>query len=362
MSNQNNYFYNKGERRFSKIEKTASSFYYQRLRNIFPLFFALLFLSFNSCSNPTPSSKIKENKTTAHEVKIPDFDADSAYSFVKKQLDFGPRVPMTKAHNDCALWLENKLKNFNGSVTVQTFKSRIYDGRILDGKNIVASFNPQANNRIFLSSHWDSRPFADHDADAANKKKPIPGANDGASGTGILIEIARQLSQNSPSTGIDIILFDLEDFGPPEDKPTSEGADSWGLGSQYWAKNPHVSGYTASYGILLDMVGASDARFPMEAFSMYYAPDVVKKVWGVAKSLGYGQYFVYDNSGYITDDHYFINQLAQIPTIDIIHLDPNSINGTFYDFWHTTHDDLSQIDKATLKVVGQTILAVIYRE
>ena len=306
--------------------------------------------------------KIKENKTTLREVKVPDFNADSAYSFVKKQLDFGPRVPMTKAHDDCALWLETKIKSYNANITIQNFKSRIYDGRILDGKNIIASFNQQAKNRVFLSSHWDSRPFADHDANPANKNKPVPAANDGASGTGILLEIARQLSLSNPNIGIDIILFDLEDFGPPEDDQTSAGADSWGLGAQYWAKNPHTFGYSARYGILLDMVGAPDARFPMEAFSMYYAPDVVKKVWDVAKSFGYDEYFVYENGGYITDDHTFINQLAQIPTIDIIHLDVNSVNGTFYDYWHTTQDDLTQIDPATLKVVGQTVLAVIYRE
>ncbi len=348
---------------FSGSVKALKSHYHQGFERLFVMIFGIVFMLISSCGEQAPrSSKQKDNKTTNLEVKVPDFNADSAYNFIKKQLAFGPRVPMTTAHDECAIWLESTLKRFAPEVKVQEFKSRIYDGRVMDGKNIIASFNPQAKNRVFLSSHWDSRPFADHDPDQANKNKAIAGANDGASGTGVLIEIARLLSWQSPNIGIDIILFDLEDFGPPEDKQTNQGADTWGLGSQYWAKNPHTFGYTAHYGILLDMVGAPNARFPMEAFSMYYAPDVVKKVWDIAKSLGYNDYFVFENGGYITDDHYFINQLAQIPTIDIIHLDANSVNGTFYDYWHTTKDDLTQIDPATLQVVGQTVLAVIYRE
>jgi hypothetical protein len=363
MLNQNVHTCLGGLMRFSKIETVKTFAYFERLQGIFPAIIAIFLLMVTSCNNSAPpSSKIKENKTTVPQVKVPDFNADSAYYFVKGQLDFGPRVPMTKAHDDCALWLENSLKRFTPNVIVQDFKARIYDGRIIEGKNIIAAFNPQSKNRVFLCSHWDSRPFADHDPDPSNKNKPIAGANDGASGTGVLLEIARQLSKQNPNIGIDIILFDLEDFGPPEDKQTNQGADTWGLGSQYWSKNPHIFGYTARYGILLDMVGAPDAKFPMEAFSMYYAPDVVKKVWDVAKGLGYDDYFVYEKGGYITDDHYFINQLAQIPTIDIIHLNPNSANGTFYDHWHTIQDDLSQIDRETLKVVGQTVLTVIYQE
>jgi len=347
----------------SKFKMAMKSDFHQGLRGVFAMVAGIVFLLMASCGESTaPSSKLKESKTPVSEVKIPEFNADSAYGFVKKQLDFGPRVPMTANHDECALWLENTLKRFTSTVIVQDFKARIYDGRILDGKNIIASFNPQSKNRVFLSAHWDSRPFADHDPDPANKNKPIAGANDGASGTGVLLEIARQMSRQSPNIGVDIILFDLEDFGPPEDKQTNQGADTWGLGSQYWSKNPHVFGYAARYGILLDMVGAPDAKFPMEAFSMYYAPDVVKKVWDVAKGLGYNDYFVYENGGYITDDHYFINLLAQIPTIDIIHLNANSVNGTFYDHWHTTRDDLSQIDPTTLKVVGQTVMTVIFME
>lgn len=327
------------------------------------LFFALAAFII-SCGNSKPkttrTSKAKETKAPA--VKAPDFNADSAYNFVAKQLSFGPRVPGTEAHKACALWMEQTLARFADEVNVQSFKSRVYDNRIFEGKNIIASFKPNFQNRIFLASHWDSRPFADHDPDSENHHTPIDGANDGASGSGVLMEIARQLSMQSPSIGIDIIFFDLEDYGPPQDTQTNESTDTWGLGSQYWAKNPHTYGYSAKYGILLDMVGATNATFPLEGFSMYYAPDITQRVWEIARKEGFGDYFIFEEGGYITDDHYFINKLAQIPTLNIIHLDPTSINGTFYDHWHTVNDNLDQIDRATLKAVGQTVLAVIFKE
>ncbi len=296
------------------------------------------------------------------EVKVPEFNADSAFYFVKKQTDFGPRVPGTEAHAECAAWLVATLKRFTPEVTVQDFKARVYDNRIFEGQNIIASFKPEFQRRIFLSSHWDSRPYADHDPDPSKHNTPIDGANDGASGTGVLLEIARQMSMQLPNVGVDIVLFDLEDYGPPQDKQAGQNAENWGLGSQYWAKNPHTFHYSANYGILLDMVGAADAQFPREGYSVYYASDVVDKVWSIARSLGYGDYFTDKTGGYITDDHYFVNTLADIPTIDIIHMDESSSNGSFYEYWHTVNDNIQHIDPSTLKVVGQTLLTVIYKE
>jgi len=323
-----------------------------------------VFLS--SCGGNNPASKSTKRQAASQKkvirVNVPEFNADSAYYYTKVQTELGPRVPQTEAHEKCAAWLTNTLKRFTPYVTVQDFKARIYDNRIFDGENIIASFNPDYQKRIFLSSHWDSRPFADHDPDPANHHTPIDGANDGAATVGILLEIARQLSMQQPPIGVDIVLFDLEDYGPPQDSQTSASSDTWGLGSQYWAKNPHKIGYSANYGILLDMTGAADAIFPKEGYSVYYAPDVVEKVWNTARSLGYGDYFVNETGGYITDDHYFVNKLADIPTIDIIHLDNTSPNGSFYKYWHTVNDKLEFIDPATLKVVGKTLLTVIYNE
>lgn len=200
------------------------------------------------------------------------------------------------------------------------------------------------------------------DPDEANHNTPIDGANDGASGVGALLEIARVLSSNTPPIGVDIILFDLEDYGPPQGAQSRDGGDYWGLGSQYWSKNPHVYNYKAKYGILLDMVGDTDARFLMEGFSLYYAPHIVKKVWENAEKMGYGDYFVKEKGGYITDDHYYINEIAGIPTIDIIHLVPDSRNGSFVDYWHTIGDTLGNIDPQTLKVVGEVVLQTVFEE
>jgi len=338
-------------------------------RNIFlKIFSALLVLMLavviSSCGgNGSKSTQQKTTqKKTSNATKIPNFNADSAYYFVEMQTSFGPRVPETDAHAECAAWLVSTLKRFIPEVKVQGFKARIYDTRVLEGKNIIASFRPDFQKRIFLSAHWDSRPFADHDPDPSKHNTSIDGANDGASGTGVLLEIARQLSLQNPKIGVDIILFDLEDYGPPQDNQSNQSTDTWGLGSQYWAKNPHTFGYSANYGILLDMVGATDAVFPKEGFSMYYAPDIVEKVWSIARSIGYEDYFIDESGGYITDDHYYVNIMAEIPTINIIHLDKNSVNGSFYKHWHTVNDRIDQIDPATLGIVGQTVLTVIYRE
>ncbi|HSG67560.1 MAG TPA: M28 family peptidase, partial [Bacteroidales bacterium] len=307
-----------------------------------------------------------QNSVSTHSkppvISIPDFSADSAYAYIEEQLAFGPRVPGSDAHTACAAWLESKLANFADTVVVQAFKARAYNGEVLRGKNIIASFNPDNTRRVMLCAHWDSRPYADHDPDQANHKTPIDGANDGASGVGVLIELARQFNMEKPEIGIDIILFDLEDYGPPQDAQKYAGTDFWGLGSQHWSNNPHTTNYRARYGILLDMVGVKDATFLKEGFSMMYAPSKVKKVWDLANDLGYADYFVDEKGGYITDDHYYVNKIINIPTINIIHLDDNSPNGSFFRHWHTLNDNLESIDRGTLQVVGTVMMNVVYRE
>lgn len=293
-------------------------------------------------------------------VTVPDFNADSAYLFVEQQVAFGPRVPGTKAHAECAEFLTAKLKAFTPDVIVQKGKVYAFNDKVLDVKNIIASFQPEKQNRILLCAHWDSRPFADHDPDEKNHNTPIDGANDGASGVGVLLEIARLLSQTETKLGIDIILFDVEDYGKPQGLQ-SRREDTWALGSQYWAKNPHKPNYNARYGILLDMVGAKDATFTQEGISVYFAPDILKKVWNTAHALGYKNYFLFEKAGEIVDDHLYINLSRKIPTIDVIHYDVSTSTG-FFKHWHTIKDDISTIDKTTLKVVGHTVLTVIYSE
>jgi hypothetical protein len=329
-----------------------------------PVIFFLAVLIFVSCNNANHKQNAgnEEKQKKEEPLKIPPFNSDSAYSYVKAQVDFGPRVCNSVAHEKCVVYLTKKLKQYCQDVTVQKGQVKAFNGTMLNFKNLIASYNPGTNNRIFLSSHWDSRPFADHDPDMKKHNTPIDGANDGASGVGVLLEIARQLSLSKPAIGVDIIFLDAEDYGPPEDQKRNEDTtDWWGLGSQFWAKTPHKVNYFARYGILLDMVGAPHATFMEEAFSMQYAPAIVRNVWNIAGKLGYSDYFPFEEGGMITDDHLYINKILNIPTIDIIHLDKNSKTG-FYPYWHTTSDNMKSIDKTTLEVVGKTLMAVIASE
>jgi len=327
---------------------------------IVPVIICFLLVSCNN-SNKKPVSGDKENKTSGAKVTVSVFNEDSAYNFVKIQTDFGPRVNNTAAHEKCAVWLEQKLKSYTKDVSIQKATVRAYNGTSLNMKNIIASFNKDAPGRIMLCSHWDSRPYADWDEDKSKNRTPIDGANDGASGVGVLLEIARIISLNKINMGLDIIFFDAEDYGEPQDDTKKYNEDNWGLGSQYWAKNPHVPNYKAHYGILLDMVGVENANFTKEGFSMEYAPDVMNKVWDAAARIGYGGNFSNAQTNPITDDHYYVNKISGIPTIDIIHYDSQTSSG-FYKYWHTTKDNLEHIDKRSLKAVGQTLLTVIYEE
>ncbi len=293
-------------------------------------------------------------------VSVPAFSADSAYKYIQNQVDFGPRVPNTAAHRACAEYLAAELRNFGASVIEQRAVLRAFNGDMLDAVNIIGSFNPDVKSRVLLFAHWDTRPWADHDPDPANHKKPVLGANDGGSGVGVLLEIARQIGMQAPGIGVDIIFFDAEDYGAPESY-TGSATDSWCLGSQYWAANPHIPGYRARYGILLDMVGAADAVFYREQISDYFASNIVNKVWNTASTLGFNRYFINERGGAVTDDHLYVNQIARIPSINIIHYNPHSETG-FGDFWHTINDTMDVIDKNTLHAVGTTVMHVIYNE
>jgi glutaminyl-peptide cyclotransferase len=312
----------------------------------------------NDTKNKTSDISVSE-KSPAKEIAVPEFNADSAFHEVKKQVDFGPRTPDSKAHTLCAAYFINKLKQYADTVLVQRANIPVFDGKTFQIQNIMAQFHPHLKNRILLCAHWDTRPWADQDI--VNQKEPIDGANDGGSGVGILIEMARQMHLAAPTIGVDILLLDLEDYGQPSNSTFPRQEDTYALGTQYWSKNIPIPGYHADFGVLLDMVGAPKATFGMEEYSRQFAPTVVKKIWDAAASLGYGEFFIYKETGAITDDHYYINNLAKIPTIDIIHHDPLSNTG-FGTYWHTHNDNLKAVDKNTLKAVGQTLLSVIYNE
>jgi len=319
-----------------------------------------------ACENFNKPAQTTTQKTEKKNIIVPAFNGDSAYYFVKRQCDFGPRVPGSMAHQQCADWFVTMLNDYSDTVFVQDFKSRLYDGKAVDGKNIIASFNPNAKKRVIVAAHWDSRPYADNDPDEANWKKPIDGANDGASGCGIMMEMARVMKTHriANNIGIDLIFFDLEDYGAPKWADESLHNDlSWGLGSQYWSKKPHISGYSAYYGILLDMVGAANPRFPKEYYSQMNSDWVLNKVWRIARNMGYDEHFINEIGDPINDDHIYMMHYAGIPTIDIIHLvgDENRTS-CFYPYWHTVNDNINQIDVKTLQMVGNVVMQVVYNE
>lgn len=294
-------------------------------------------------------------------VPTPEFTSDSAYAYIAKQVEFGPRVPNSPAQKACGEWIISKMKSYGLQVSTQSFEANRYDGKKLQGLNIIASFNPAATKRILIAAHWDARSIADKDS--VRKDEAIDAANDGASGVGVMIELARLLSQtqDKPAVGVDFVFFDLEDHGEPHDMESGNPL-SWALGSQYWAAHLMPENYRPYYGILLDMVGAKGAVFPHEGSSMQYAPGLVRSIWATAADLGYGSQFMDADAFGISDDHTAVNEIAKIQMIDIIDLRPVNGGFDFGSYHHTHQDNLSNIDKSTLKAVGQTLLQVLYRE
>lgn len=308
-------------------------------------------------TSTSSSSQSTESEGPAKPVFVPDFNADSAYYFIQKQVEFGPRVPNTPEHRAAGDFLADQLAAYGGKVKSQRGEVTAYDGTMLQMRNIMATFYPEKTRKVLLCAHWDTRPFADQDDE--NQKEPIAGANDGGSGVGVILEIARLLQENEPELGVEIILFDAEDYGRPSFEPVgSYEGNTYCLGSQYWAERMSPSKYFADFGILLDMVGAKDAVFKQEEYSRKYAPAVVKKVWGTAHRIGHDRYFSKSHTGPVVDDHIYVNQ-AGIPCVNIIQFDSHATNA-FGDFWHTHQDDMGIIDKNTLKAVGETVMTVIF--
>ena len=312
-----------------------------------------------ACNNSAKSVE------TVQETNVPEFNSDNAYGFVAAQCSYGPRVMNSVAHDSCAQYIVDTFRSFGLDVIVQEGNGKLYDGTSVKMQNIIASYNSDIVPRIIICSHWDSRPWADHDADEANHHTPIDGANDGASGVGVMMEIARLIQSDTLNIGIDFICFDAEDCGTPEwAEENANSSDTWCLGSQFWANTIgedslfSISSY--KYGILLDMVGGNECVFQKEQYSLYYAPNVVDKVWATANRLGYGNYFKNEEGGGVTDDHVQVNR-AGIRCIDIIASDSKT-KMHFPDTWHTMNDNIGNINRQTLKAVGQTLLDVIYND
>lgn len=311
-------------------------------------------------------------KQTATEAAMqpigPVFSADSAYVFCAEQCNFGPRTMNSKAHDDCEQWIISKFQQYGMSVIPQKTLLKGYDGTMLKSTNIIASYKPELASRILLCAHWDSRPWADNDPDEANWHRPVMAANDGASGVAVMLEVARQIdvcTKQNPDTlalGVDFICFDAEDYGYPQWETVNDPGDTFALGAQYWSANLHKDGYTARFGILLDMVGGQGAHFYQEYMSKQYAGSVVDKVWKAASVVGYGSFFPMKDGVGITDDHIPVNTVAKIPCVDVIPYYPDCEQSSFGPTWHTVNDDMAHIDRTTLQAVGQTVIQVLFLE
>lgn len=319
-------------------------------------YWCLLFLVGSFLISSCSSESQKAFEFTKKNREYPDFNADSAYQFVEQQVEMGPRNPGSEGHKQALRYLTAKLKGYAGAknVYVQHFTHPGYNDTTLHLANIIAAFNPQAEDRIMLCAHWDTRPRADQNS--AHPNQPILGADDGGSGVAVLVELARLFQKQAPPIGVDIILFDGEDYGKESD------LSKFFLGSRYWAKNQPVKAYHPRFGLLLDMVGGVDAQFPKEGNSYNYAPGLVDGIWKVAGQMGYDSLFVDKEGGLISDDHIPIINNLQIPVIDIINYsaDAQSNGQVFPPYWHTTNDNMDIISKQTLKDVGHVMSELIY--
>ncbi len=304
-----------------------------------------------ACSDSNSEKKTSKNsqKQEFKLVQMPEVNKDSVFNFVKKQVDFGPRTPNSKAQKECAKWMASKLTSYNFDVQIQRGIHRAYDGVDLEYNNIIGRFGLDKKKRVLLTAHWDTRPWADQDFERTDE--PIDGANDGGSGVAVILEIARLINQQTTNVGVDVVLFDIEDYG--------KANETFCYGSQIWMKDTRLDSLKPIYGINLDMVGDPNAVFLYEGYSQEFARPVLDKVWNVAKHMGHSRYFKTIQDGMITDDHYYVNK-AGIPCIDIIHRDPQT--GSFPNSWHTHNDNIKNISASTLKSVTEVVLQTIYRE
>ena len=315
---------------------------------------------FVSCSKDSSSTSIKQ-------AEHPAFCSDSAYAFIEAQMAFGPRVPNSEAHMQGAVWLIEQLRAYGAEVELQKGFMTDYRGHDQQIYNIIGHFSMQhiaSRPRLLLGAHYDTRPWCDEEPIHANRLYNVPGANDGASGVGVLLEVARQIgcriADSTLYTPVDIVFFDVEDMGAPSFYTGMERSDTWCLGSQLWAKNysSDPSGVNYRFGIILDMIGDPKAVFPKEYYSTHYAESYQQQIWRSAEQLGYGSLFSQQSSYPIVDDHYYINSMAGVPCVDIIHYDARNRTG-FPSWWHTRQDDMQNISKQTLQAVGEVVMNLL---
>ncbi len=284
---------------------------------------------------------------------VPRFDENYAYEQILRYEKLGPQIPGSPGSEKTAAMIKAELTQSGALVLEQKTTAKTFDGKTIPVLNLMAQYNPSAQDRILLSAHWDTRPFSDEDPNPKMKHLPVPGVNDGGSGVVVLLGIAKALKLAPPTLGVDLLFLDAEDWGNPSKE------ESYCLGTQYWAKNPIPEKYTARFGINFDMVGRTGAVFPIESYSAQRAPEVIQKVRSAAHQLGYDDFFPNFRVGFVTDDHVYLMNGRGFPVMDLIHM---TEQGRFPPEWHTHLDTSEFISRDVLKVVGQTTLQVLWNE
>ena len=290
-----------------------------------------------------------ERQGTRLSVRVdrPPFNPARAFRDLEAQVAFGPRVPGTDGHARQLEWMTAQLSELADTVFLDEFRHVTAQEDTLHLTNVIARFGPESDRLLLLLTHWDTRPAADQSRNPEDRDKPVPGANDGASGTAVLLELARIFAEQDPPGRVDLLFNDGEDYGPTT-------ADMF-LGAAHYAEGRGAED-PPDFAILLDMVGDADPRFPVEAYSLEAAPQLVQRVWGIAADLGYGRYFPLDETARVVDDHLKLID-AGIPTIDIIDFEYGPRN----ELWHTPDDTPENTSAQTLHIVGDVVAEFVYR-
>jgi Zn-dependent M28 family amino/carboxypeptidase len=309
------------------------------------MLFFLVVCALAACKGDTKNGSAAQRSAGATSTG---FSGAAAYNYAKAQVAFGPRVPGSPAAKQAGDWIIREMKARADTVIVQSFTHTTADGKKLPMRNILARFRPELTERILYVTHWDSRPVSESAATEAERKLPVPGANDGASGVGMFVALGDLFKKTRPPVGVDLLFVDGEDygqFGPPEVDVL--------IGSRYFASHLPSPGYKPLFGVLWDMIGDKDLRIPYEMFSFERAPEVVSRVWQTASELGHGNIFVQESGGQVTDDHVPLLD-AGLRVIDVIDLD--------YGPHHTPHDTMDKISPQSLGIVGDVAAALITRQ
>jgi hypothetical protein len=272
-----------------------------------------------------------------------EFNGLTAFTYVEKQMSFGPRIPNKPGHDQAADWLLGELRVRADTVIVQEINHRLSNGQVLHLRNFFARFKPQATERVLFLAHWDTRPMADKSQNLGQQRMPVPGANDGASGVAVLLGVADALKAHPPANGVDLLFVDGEDYGDFAD--TNDVL----IGSRYFAAH-QPPGYQPLYAVLFDMVADKDLQIFQEGQSMAFAPEVVQRVWRVAADRGHERQFVPSARHTLTDDHVSL-QKAGIHAIDVVDFD--------YPYWHTTEDTIDKVSAESLQIVGDVAVALV---